>query len=495
MPMTNAIRKWLKQYSQWFTPIILFLIAIAIFLAIFLNHTIDDSTHRAQAEVVADALLLERSVDIRLTTDLSMTKMMKNALSPADSLSVDDPGIIARLRDAVITGTGYMAVALDDNGKCVYSSAEDGGEIALSPDILDTIKALQPGDIDTFHITEDGMTDLNEDIGAVVCACAFEYAGGGKGYCAYFDSSWGELLAKTGKAKALMTIVNHDGKILMRSDVSDYFVRGDDYWKLIGGTASTTAKYHIIQHDDYAIYDATNGYTVIEIPLQGVSWAACISVSSAYINSLANIYFNSTRQFVIELIISVVVFFALLIILNLVSKIKRQKESRLLGDKADSDQLTGLKNKAATERDISEFMSANPTTQSLLFILDIDDFKGVNDTMGHSFGDDVLHEFGFSLSSMFRASDVIGRIGGDEFMVFVKNIPNEDTIEKEAKKIRDFISSFRAGEGVMREITASSGAAVFPADGDDFDTLYKAADKALYKSKRSGKRQLSFYGS
>ena len=68
--MSKTIRKWIKQYSQWFTPIILFIVAIGIFLAIFLNHTIDDSHHRAQAEVVADALLLEKTIDMRLATDM-----------------------------------------------------------------------------------------------------------------------------------------------------------------------------------------------------------------------------------------------------------------------------------------------------------------------------------------------------------------------------------------------------------------------------------------
>ena len=493
--MSNTIRKWIKQYSQWFTPIILFIVAIGVFLAIFLNHTIDDSHHRAQAEVVADALLLEKTIDMRLAADMAITKVMRDCLATVQEFSADDPIFEGTLRDCLKAGTGYMTAVFDDTGSCVYWLGEELGEGELSPEIFETLSVLVPGEIKIFHIKEDGVSELYKDIGAVACACAFEYAGGGTGYCAYFDASWGELLAKTGKAKSIMTIVDQNGKILMRSGVSDYFVRGDDYWKLIGGTAATTAKYHIIQHDSYAIYDATGGYTVIEVPLSGVSWAACISVSGAYIKSLANIYFNSTRQFVIELIISVVVFFALLIILNLISKIKRQKESRILGDKADTDQLTGLKNKAATERDISEYMRENPTTQSLLFILDIDDFKGVNDSMGHSFGDEVLREFGFGLSSMFRASDVAGRIGGDEFMVFVKNIPNEDTIEKEAKKIRDFISSFRAGDRVVREITASSGCAVYPTDGVDFETLYKAADKALYKSKKSGKRQLSFYGS
>ncbi len=498
--MLNKWKYFIKQYSQWFTPIILFVIAVSVFLAIFLNHTIQDSHDRAQADVVADALVMARTVDMKLVRSQTVVTMMQRGMSrlpgtvfvEASEGTADQEQLLHVLAGAVHAANGYAAVVVNENGDA-FAAGIDGMFSVADKSWYPEIVSMTPGDTRVFHVTDDEL-DLEEEADdAVVCAGAFEMEDGTVGKCLYFDNSWIDALAKTGKGKSLMTIVKDDGQILMRSEVSDYFVRGNDYWALIGGNANITAKYHITQKDSYAVYDATNNYTVIEIPLTGVAWAACVSVSGSFIDALSTNYFTATRNFVMELLISVVLFFALIIILNTVAKIRRLRESQALGEKADHDQLTGLRNKAATERDIKEYIEQNPSTQSVLFILDIDDFKTVNDTMGHSFGDDVLHEFGFRLGSMFRASDISGRIGGDEFMVFVKNIPDEATIEKEARKIREFIHSFRAGVDVKREITASSGAAVFPQDGKDFETLYKSADKALYESKRSGKRQLAFF--
>ncbi|MCR5675074.1 MAG: GGDEF domain-containing protein [Lachnospiraceae bacterium] len=490
--MTNRIKGLIKQYSQWFAPIIVFVIAVFIILAFFLDHTILDSHDRARAEIVAEALLLERKVESKLVDDRAIVRSMQQTFANVSSESMtqeeDDGTFAGILNNALRAGEGYLALVVDQKGNAVDAAGERVS-VADLPWYTE-IAEMAAGDVKSFHVTDDGLKGND----AVVSAGAFNFSGGSSGVCLYFNNTWIPVLAVTGKGKALMTIVGDDGTILMRSDVSDYFIRGNNYWQLIGGDAPSSAKNHIRRKDSYAIYLAQNNYTVIEVPMQtDVPWAACVSVSGNYIDSIASAYFQSTKTLVIELLIAVVGFFALLIILNVISKIRRLKESQALGEKADHDQLTGLRNKAATERDIQEFMDANPNTQSILFILDIDDFKSVNDTMGHSFGDDVLHEFGFRLGSMFRATDIAGRIGGDEFMVFVKNIPDEATIEKEAKKIREFISSFRAGEGVKREITASSGAAVFPADGSSFETLYKSADKALYESKRSGKRQLSFF--
>ena len=162
-------------------------------------------------------------------------------------------------------------------------------------------------------------------------------------------------------------------------------------------------------------------------------------------------------------------------------------------DKADTDLLTGLNNKLATERKIKDYMAQNPKTQSMMFLLDIDNFKKINDTMGHAFGDEVLRSLGQQIGANFRATDIIGRIGGDEFMIFLKGIEDETVIRKEAKKIENFFKGFQAGEYVKYAATASIGAAIFPHDGADFETLYKAADQGLYKAKKRGKNQLAFY--
>ena len=155
--------------------------------------------------------------------------------------------------------------------------------------------------------------------------------------------------------------------------------------------------------------------------------------------------------------------------------------------------MTDLNNKMATERKIREYMEKYPDKQGVLFVLDVDNFKKINDTMGHAFGDEVLRSLAVRLQSMFRATDIVGRTGGDEFMVFLKDIREISMIEREGRKIEQFFHQFEVGEYVKYSVTASVGAAVFPGDGKSFEELYKAADNALYVSKRHGKNQLSFY--
>ena len=138
-------------------------------------------------------------------------------------------------------------------------------------------------------------------------------------------------------------------------------------------------------------------------------------------------------------------------------------------------------------------MRSHPEEQALLFVLDVDNFKKINDTLGHAFGDEVLRNLGMRLRSMFRVTDIIGRIGGDEFIIFLKDIKDNAVIEREGKKIEQFFHNFEVGEYVKYSVTASVGGAVFPRDADNFEDLYKAADKAVYISKKQGKNQLSYY--
>lgn len=195
----------------------------------------------------------------------------------------------------------------------------------------------------------------------------------------------------------------------------------------------------------------------------------------------------------IYLIVTISAFICLIVVVNIIGRIRNNEKTKELENKADTDLLTGLNNKLATERKIKEYMAKNPDSQSLLFILDVDDFKKINDTMGHAFGDEVLRSLGQQLPSNFRSSDIIGRVGGDEFMIFLKGVTEADSVRKEAEKVQNFFRSFKAGEYIKYAATASIGVAVFPREGNNFEALYKAADQSLYKAKKRGKNQLAFY--
>lgn len=171
----------------------------------------------------------------------------------------------------------------------------------------------------------------------------------------------------------------------------------------------------------------------------------------------------------------------------------KMKKKKALEDKADTDLLTTLNNKIATERKIKEHLAAHPDEMAVMFVVDIDNFKKINDTMGHAFGDEVLKTLGKHICGEFRASDIIGRTGGDEFMVFLCNMKEDAIIKKEAKRLENFFQSFQAGSYVKYSATASIGAAVYPRDARTFEGLYRAADQAMYVAKKKGKNRLAFY--
>lgn len=222
-------------------------------------------------------------------------------------------------------------------------------------------------------------------------------------------------------------------------------------------------------------------------------WKFVIAMNYSYVDTLLMKEWADNRAILIRLVACMVIFAGAIAVGLIVTKLRENEKSKALANKADTDLLTSLYNKVATERKIIEYMQAHPDEQALLFVLDIDNFKKINDTMGHAFGDEVLRSLGHQIQAYFRVSDIIGRTGGDEFMIFLKGMKDDETILKEARKLEYFFKNFQTGEYVKYSATASIGAAVFPRDAADYESLYKVADKALYVAKQRGKNQLAFY--
>ncbi len=160
---------------------------------------------------------------------------------------------------------------------------------------------------------------------------------------------------------------------------------------------------------------------------------------------------------------------------------------------SQTDLLTNCYNKITSEILIKEIVSKNKDCMHAMFIVDIDNFKAVNDNLGHHFGDIVLSDIATELRSCFRDSDVVGRIGGDEFIVFVKNTRDLRVIESKAKAISKAFKNNYSGENKDYKVSGSIGISMYPKDGTNYEDLYKAADKALYQSKLSGKDRFTFY--
>ena len=174
-------------------------------------------------------------------------------------------------------------------------------------------------------------------------------------------------------------------------------------------------------------------------------------------------------------------------ILQTVEKIQGLKKAAVL------DPMTGLLNKASSQEEISALCKS---AQGVLMMIDLDSFKLVNDIYGHSMGDKILARFSEILKAVVRPIDLVGRLGGDEFIAFCQNITEEIVVEKKSRFINKYIleaAKELMGEDFQIPLGASIGCVFVPNEGTDFDRLFKKADKALYDVKKNGKHGFKFF--
>lgn len=208
----------------------------------------------------------------------------------------------------------------------------------------------------------------------------------------------------------------------------------------------------------------------------------------------------------VQLLISAAAFFAALLAaligiyltLRLTDPVERVLLS--LDTKAHIDQLTGIFNKKSFEEYAGHRLSTALTfEQHAMILLDVDNFKDVNDSLGHAYGDQVLSKIGSILRAEFSTEDYLGRIGGDEFCVLLNAAPEdregyEEYVRFKCEMLCNAFHDNYTGDDNSYKISASIGAAIFQKDGTDFETLYAAADKALYHSKKQGKDSYTMAG-
>ncbi|GGC67867.1 GGDEF domain-containing protein [Marinobacter halophilus] len=171
---------------------------------------------------------------------------------------------------------------------------------------------------------------------------------------------------------------------------------------------------------------------------------------------------------------------------------RREEAEQRLVDMAQTDALTGLANRATFQSTLARTIAECERSGDgfALVIMDVDHFKLVNDTLGHDAGDHVLHDIGKSLTERLRASDFVGRLGGEEFGLILRNVKPADAFEL-MDELRGRIAGreLRYGEAGIR-VTASFGIAQWPEHGRSAETLFCVADRCLYSGKRAGRNRV-----
>ncbi len=167
---------------------------------------------------------------------------------------------------------------------------------------------------------------------------------------------------------------------------------------------------------------------------------------------------------------------------------------------AMTDLLSGLLNKISFEKNVSNFINQKGSSSiCAMFIIDLDNFKQVNDKLGHTFGDQAICDTANKITLVFSEKDFIGRIGGDEFCVFLclKDTVKDalSIIEQKANTMREILVEYYTNGKDSVAITPSIGISIYPEQANNFKDLFKKADAALYTVKNSGKNNYLFYNS
>lgn len=176
-----------------------------------------------------------------------------------------------------------------------------------------------------------------------------------------------------------------------------------------------------------------------------------------------------------------------IMLLRMIWKNNTRSQIGLIKD-AQTDALTGLLNKRSTREKVDEWLAGEGRFQSHAFLMvDVDKFKDINDIFGHAAGDEVLREIGKLLKLYFRDGDVVGRIGGDEFVILMKGISSKEDVLQRAEGLCRGMNSLQVDALGDHPVTISMGIAMSPKDGNNFMELYVSADEALYHVKRNGR--------
>ena len=195
-------------------------------------------------------------------------------------------------------------------------------------------------------------------------------------------------------------------------------------------------------------------------------------------------------------VINIAVFALVGFVIHIISNSLRIKEfvlTKKINIQKDIDDLTGLKNKGALTSAINRFLNDPAKDRGILFVLDIDRFKLINDTFGHDVGDSVLCQLGNYLKSYFSNDEIVGRFGGDEFIFFIQDTDDKEEALSVAREIVAGVPEQISLPDKTQKVNASIGIALYRGVEKNYSEIFKKADTALYEVKADRSRQYQIY--
>ncbi len=232
----------------------------------------------------------------------------------------------------------------------------------------------------------------------------------------------------------------------------------------------------IIKSDERIIHGADlqndEGLYWFDLKDKLFTWRVGIKLDESYGNN----YFKAIALYIVS--------FAVLLIFS-ISTFYVIRTNEVIKHESMHDHLTGLRNRNSLDETMEQVLAAaNRNDHKFgILLIDLNKFKEINDTHGHAAGDEILRITSNRIKSSSRMDEMIFRVGGDEFLVVVPVIKNEDNLEKVIERLREQLTFKQEVNGYPITVTASIGSSIYDDDGIDFDTLFQIADKRMYTEK------------
>lgn len=469
-------------YQAFFSILLIALLSISVvgYAANAMTKMRGDVAEEVKNKALAYAIRFDDELSDAMFCAGIISELVKSGKT---DLTTEMQAIIAQDRVDHLFLIDDKGMAVDENGKSIDLSTAEfwrGRNLNQEKQILS-------------HINEAGNQYL-------MCVVRTSDPAGNRYYSvsAYFIGRFVSSIKKN-EFDSLGAFIITDlwGNLIASNSVKSAFCEQSNIWMPFQGTSTEANRLKSVMRENgtgiASLSIGNEARRVVVTPIGNKNLSLVVAVNEKYMEHRFTKLSGELRKLGTVVLTMLVCYVLIQGTLGAIFRNKEDRVKKALEEKADTDLLTGLNNKLATERKIKEYMEENPDTQCMMMLFDIDKFKKINDTKGHAFGDEVLKTLGETISGQFRVTDIIGRIGGDEFMIFLKDIPSEEIAKREAQKLIYFFKDFKAGGYVKYSATASIGVAMFPSEANTFEGLYKAADEALYRSKEGGRNQLNFY--
>lgn len=480
--MRRVGKRW-KEVRGYIYTVGVFLVFILMCLAFFFCAVKRNIEQNVRQTVTDNVDRQSAAFSSNITVHYQYLEGLAAYLGEAGELCSDDTMMLVR---EVCEKSGLERIALiDPDGTAHYSSGEVKnvaerdyfkqamkGERCLSDPLESAVdgKTRIVLSVPVYHNGEiAGVLGGSYDVGAL-SHMLFADTYGGTGY-SLIVTARGEIVAYDGTSEYR--------KIQPEDNVFSYyqqmtFLEGDTFAKMKADFADRVSGSVKLKKGEDVRYLS---YSPIDIN----DWTMCYIVP----DKTAEAPYRKITQYETILMGTVLIGMGLLLANILCMMIKKQKK---LEQAAQVDSLTGLLNKHSTEAAIDHYLAEKYKKKQVFIMLDMDKFKEINDKYGHAAGDAALRLVGQTLLRFFREDDIIGRIGGDEFVILMKQV---DSIRDAELKAEALCARFRSlhPEGCPDEVhlSCSIGLADVPEHGRSYMELYQSADQALYESKRGGR--------